>query len=103
MIGNDPVRFGGGRRKRGLMATAPTAYPTRQPAENEGREQAADQFLPSADHARGRRLNRESRGRNQRRPPRRWPTTSQRKRPALVPSIQPGPPQSQRSMEAKGN
>src|SRR5262249_54959239 len=30
MIGNDPVRFGGGRRKRSLMATAPTAHPTRQ-------------------------------------------------------------------------
>jgi len=29
MIGNDPVRFGGGRRKRSLMATAPTAYPTK--------------------------------------------------------------------------
>ena len=28
MIGNDPVRFGGGRRKRSLMATAPTAHPT---------------------------------------------------------------------------
>jgi hypothetical protein len=30
MIGNDPVRFGGGRRKRSFLATAPTAYPTRR-------------------------------------------------------------------------
>ena len=37
MIENDPVRFGGGRRKRGLMATAPTAYPTRQPTKNRNR------------------------------------------------------------------
>ena len=37
MIGNDPVRFGGGRRKRSLMATAPTAYPTRRDPKKPGR------------------------------------------------------------------
>jgi hypothetical protein len=37
MIGNDPVRFGGGRRKRSFLATAPTAYPTRRGLKSGGR------------------------------------------------------------------
>src|SRR5262249_10778466 len=36
MIGNDPVRFGGRRRKRSHMATAPTAYPTLQAPKTKG-------------------------------------------------------------------